>query len=137
MLLRLIILIVFCAIMYATYHIVTRWQLSRASKLKDLDPILSGTDVSNPTVVYFTTPMCAICRTTQIPAFERLRAKLEAVNIIKVDATENPDGAKRWGVISVPTTFVLDQVGKPNKVNNGFVDENKLFAQLHTAHGLS
>jgi thiol:disulfide interchange protein len=137
MLLRLIILIVICVIMYATYRIVIKWQLSRAGKLKDLDPILSETDVSIPTVVYFTTPMCATCRTTQRPAFDRLRAKIEAINILKVDATEDPDGAKRWGVISVPTTFVLDRDGKPNKVNNGFVDENKLFTQLQTAHGLS
>jgi thiol:disulfide interchange protein len=62
---------------------------------------------------------------------------MEAVNTVKVDSTENPDGAKRWGVISVPTTFVLDRNGKPNKVNNGFVDENKLLAQLSTAHGKS
>ncbi len=137
MLLRLIILIVFCAIMYATYRIVIKWQLSRAGKLKDLDPILSETDVSIPTIVYFTTPMCAICRSTQRPAFDRLQAKMEAINIVKVDSTENPDGAKRWGVISVPTTFVLDHNGKPDKVNNGFVDENKLLTQLSIAHGKS
>jgi thiol:disulfide interchange protein len=137
MLLRVIILTIFCAIMYATYRIVIKWQLSRAGKLKDLDPILSETNVSNPTVVYFTTPMCATCRTTQRPAFDRLRAKMESVNIIKVDATEDTDGAKRWGVISVPTTFVLDNDGKPYKVNNGFVDENKLLAQLLTAHGMA
>ncbi|MAE09251.1 MAG: hypothetical protein CL661_10890 [Bacteroidetes bacterium] len=137
MLLRLIILIIFCAIMYATYRIVINWQLSRAGTLKDLDPILSETNVLISTIVYFTTPMCAICRSTQRPAFDRLQAKMEAVNIVKVDSTENPDGAKRWGVISVPTTFVLGRNGKPNKVNNGFVDENKLLAQLSTAHGKS
>ncbi len=136
MLLRLVILIAFCATMYVTYRVVIKWQLSRAGQLKDVDPLLSEMNLSIPTVVYFTTPMCAICRTTQRPAFERLQAKMDRVNIVKVDATEDPDSSQRWGVFSVPTTFVLDQDGNPVKVNNGFVDEHKLSAQLRTAHGM-
>lgn len=136
MLLRIIILIVLCVVMYLAYRLVTKWQLSRTGQSKDVDPLLSEMNLLIPTIVYFTTPMCAVCRTTQGPAFERLQTKMEnQVNIIKVDATVDPDSSKRWGVLSVPTTFVLDRDGKPVKVNNGFVDEGKLSDQLQLAHG--
>ena len=137
MLLRLIILITFCVIMYVIYRVVIRWQLSRAGKLKEVDPIISDINLMFPTLVYFTTPMCAICRTTQRPAFDRLKAKMDQINIVKVDAAEDRESAQRWGVLSVPTTFVLDKDGNPVKVNNGFVDEHKLSSQLLAAHGLA
>jgi thiol-disulfide isomerase/thioredoxin len=133
----LITLIAFCAILYIIYRLVVRWQLARAAQSVVVDPLLSTIDLSIPTIVYFTTPMCAICRTTQRPAFERLRALMATVNIITVDATEAPDSSQRWGVLSVPTTFVLDASGTAVNVNNGFVDEHKLSAQLRVAHRLT
>ena len=134
MLNRLIIMITFCITIYIIYRIVIWWQISRAGKLKDKDPLLSGVNLAIPTIVYFTTPMCGLCRTTQVPAIERLQKILALVNIIKVDATTDKDSSKRWGVMSVPTTFILDKTGNPVKVNNGFVDENKLSIQLKTVH---
>ncbi len=113
MLIRLIILIAFCLILYMIYRIVIKWQLSKAGQLKDLDPLLSEINLSIPTVVYFTTPMCALCRTTQGPAFERLQTKMDNINIVKVDATEDPKSSQRWGILSVPTSFILDKTGNP------------------------
>lgn len=134
MLNRLIIMIAFCVTLYLIYLIVIRWQISRAGKLKDKDPLLLGVNLASPTIVYFTTPMCALCRTTQFPAIERLQKLMDLVNIVKVDATIDTDSSKRWGVMSVPTTFILDKTGTPVKVNNGFVDENTLSNQLKTVH---
>ncbi len=134
MLTRLIIMIAFCVTLYLIYLIVIKWQISRAGKLKDKDPLLSGVNLAKPTIVYFTTPMCALCRTTQFPAIERLQKIMELVNILKVDASMDPDSSKRWGVMSVPTTFILDKTGSPVKVNNGFVDEHTLSNQLKAIH---
>ena len=108
MLQRLIVLVVFCTLLYVAYKIVERWQLSKTKKGKDLDLLLTSFDLSIPTIVYFTTPMCALCRTTQLPALERLKDIIDNVCIIKVVATEHPEVAQRWGILSVPTTFVLD-----------------------------
>lgn len=135
MLLRFLIMIAFGLVMYVTYRIVIKWQISRAGQLKDMDPLLAEVNLSIPTVVYFTTPMCVLCRTTQWPAFKRLQTNMNPINIVKVDASKDPDSAQRWGVFNVPTTFVLDQDGNPVKVNNGFVDEHKLLTQLLAAHG--
>ena len=65
-------MIAFCVILYLIYRVVIKWQMSKAGKLKDKDPLLSGVNLANPTIIYFTTPMCGLCRTTQVPAIERL-----------------------------------------------------------------
>ena len=136
MLLRLIVLIGFCAILYTSYRIIIRWQLAKVGQVKELDPLLLEIDLSNPTIVYFTTPMCAICKTTQGPAFERLYSLIKKVTLVKVDASTDPDSTQRWGVLSVPTIYILDKVGSPVSVNNGFVDENKLATQINAVHGI-
>ena len=64
---------------------------------------------NKPVLVYFTTPDCAPCKTVQRPAIDRVSNLLgEKLQVIEIDATERPDLAKTWGVMSVPTTFVLD-----------------------------
>ena len=127
-------MIVFCITIYIVYRIVIWWQISKAGELKEQDPLLQNINLTIPTLVYFTTSMCALCRSTQMPALERLKIIMNDINIIKVNAHEDSVSSKRWGVVSVPTTFILDRTGTPVKVNNGFVDENKLQTQLRAAH---
>jgi hypothetical protein len=52
--------------------------------------------------------------------------------VIEIDATEKPDLAKQWGVMSVPTTFVLDARGQARYINNGVARVEKLMEQLQT-----
>jgi hypothetical protein len=35
-----------------------------------------------------------------------------------------------WGVLSVPTTFILDTKGRPRLMNHGVVREDKLLYQV-------
>ena len=94
---------------------------------------LFNTLPNKPVLVYFTTPDCAPCKTIQRPAINRvshvLGAKLE---VVEIDATERPDLAKAWGVMSVPTTFVLDTRGEARFVNNGVARAEKLLEQIKT-----
>lgn len=87
---------------------------------------------SKRTIVYFTTPDCAPCKTIQRPALQKLTSLLDDLHIIEVDATEHPDVAEKWGVMSVPTTFLLDEKGKPKYVNNGVARLEKLIEQVKT-----
>jgi hypothetical protein len=50
--------------------------------------------------------------------------------VIEIDATARPDLAKTWGVMSVPTTFLLDARGQARYVNNGVTRAEKLMEQL-------
>ena len=86
-----------------------------------------------PVLVYFTTPDCAPCKTVQRPAIERVSELLgERLHVVEIDAYEQPDLAKIWGVMSVPTTFVLDARGEARYVNNGVARVEKLLEQIQT-----
>lgn len=94
-------------------------------------PGLVETQAGRPTVVYFTLPQCGPCLALQRPALAQLQAELgEGVQVVTIDASEQPEVAKAWGVVSVPTTFVLDRAGQTVAVNNGVALVEKLRGQL-------
>jgi thioredoxin 1 len=71
------------------------------------------------------------CKTIQRPALRRLEATLgDRLQIVEINAQEQPDLARQWGVLSVPTTFLLDSQGKTRHVNYGVTPTEKLLAQL-------
>lgn len=83
------------------------------------------------TLVYFTTPGCQPCKTIQRPAIERLKTTLgNALQVVEIDATQRPDLAHRWGVLSVPTTFVIDPRGTLRHVNHGVTRAEQLLSQI-------
>jgi thioredoxin-like negative regulator of GroEL len=87
-----------------------------------------------PTLLYFSTQSCVQCRTRQWPAIEQAIASLEAdVVVQKVDALAELELADTWGVLTVPTTVVLDPSGKARAVNYGLAEASKLTKQLAQA----
>lgn len=93
---------------------------------------LVGFKVGVPAVLYFTTEDCMPCKTIQRPALAALAAQLgeDRVQIIQVDASERTDLADYWGVLSVPTTFVIDSQGRPRRVNHGVARTEVLLDQI-------
>ncbi len=88
---------------------------------------------NKPVLVYFTTPDCAPCKTVQRPAIDRISNLLgEKLEVVEINAYEQPDLAKTWGVLSVPTTFVIDERGEARYVNNGVTRAEKLLEQIQT-----
>jgi thioredoxin-like negative regulator of GroEL len=91
-----------------------------------------------PAILYFTTPDCVPCRTVQGPAVEELREQFgDRLQIVKIDASERMDLANYWGVLSVPTTFIIDAQGRPRHVNNGVTPAVRLRQQLREFAGLT
>lgn len=133
---RALIAVIVLALVFVSYRLFKRRNLSQAAAAAPADPILAGLKPGVPAVVYFTTPTCAPCRTQQTPALMRLQAELgDHVQIVRIDATENPDAADRWGVFSAPTTFILDAGGQPREVNHGVADALKLRQQIEAVAG--
>jgi thioredoxin-like negative regulator of GroEL len=131
---RLILVSVLLVLGALFYQWMTRRQIQQVAANSLVDPLLHGLKSGVPAIVYFTTPMCVPCKTQQQPALSRLQEELGGnIQIIRVDATEDPESAERWGVFSVPTTFVLDGEGKPREVNHGVADVHKLRRQIEFA----
>ena len=134
MLLRLIFAFALIVIGVVSYRWWIARQMRRTTALALTDPLLSSIEQGVPTILYFTTPMCIPCKTQQAPALERLQRELPgAVQVVRVDATEQPEAAQRWGVFSAPTTFVLDRNGKTLAVNYGVAEAEKLRQQLQAS----
>jgi thiol-disulfide isomerase/thioredoxin len=94
---------------------------------------LFGKLPNKPVIVYFTTPDCVPCKTIQRPALNQLTSVMgDKLEVIEIDATKRPELAKQWGVLSVPTTFLLDAHGEARYVNNGVARVEKLMEQLQT-----
>lgn len=133
---RLVIVIALLALGFLLYRLFVRFHVGRAAASAPSDPILNGLRQGVPAVVYFTTPNCIPCRTQQQPALSRLQADLgDAIQIVRIDAAEDPETAKRWGVFSAPTTFILDHRGQPRDVNHGVADFTKLRRQIDALAG--
>jgi thioredoxin-like negative regulator of GroEL len=91
-----------------------------------------------PTLLYFTPPTCAPCKTVQRPAIERLKSLAgDRLRVVEIDASSQPEIARQWGVLSVPTTFVLDAEGRPRHVNHGVTSMEKLLNEFESFEDFS
>ena len=132
LLVRLAMAVGLCLLGIAAYWGWNKFQLRRLSgargrRLLGLDSMRAGM----PGILYFTTPDCQVCKTTQKPALKRLEAELAGgIQIIEVDATVQPELADYWGVLSVPTTFIIDSQGQPRHINHGMTGKEKLRRQV-------
>jgi thiol-disulfide isomerase/thioredoxin len=116
----------------AVFWAWNKWQLHRLSRAaQGRAPGLEGLRTGAAAVLYFTTADCSVCRTAQKPALEQLKAAFgELIQVIEINATERPAVADHWGVLSVPTTFIIDPQGQPRRVNHGLTSRAKLAVQL-------
>jgi thiol-disulfide isomerase/thioredoxin len=119
------------ALAFLAYWAWTRIQISRLRKpTGGLEAFVLG----QPGILYFTTPDCVPCKTQQRPAFKKLTQDFGVkVQIIEIDATQRPDLADYWGVLSVPTTFIIDSKLQPRGINHGVASAEKLKKQVESA----
>jgi thioredoxin-like negative regulator of GroEL len=95
-------------------------------------PALSSSAGAAPVqILNFSSADCSQCFKLQAPALRRLlEARSGDVSILNVDAPNTPDLAKRYQVMTVPTTVVLDASGQAQAVNFGFAPTERLLAQV-------
>lgn len=135
---RALITVALVAVGVAAYWAWNQWQLRRLSRAGQRGrAVLAGLENARPgvpAVLYFTTPDCLVCKTAQKPALERLQQDWPgAVQIVEIDATVDTATADYWGVLSVPTTFVIDANGQPRSINHGLTSKEKLQRQIEAA----
>jgi thiol-disulfide isomerase/thioredoxin len=128
---RLIAAVAIVMIGVVAWVAYNRWSIRQLASSTPTDPLLVPLQQGIPAVIYFTTPFCEPCRTLQRPTLDQLKAELGGqIQIVQIDGMEQPDVADRWGVMSVPTTFILDGDHKPRTVNRGVASLETLKKQL-------
>jgi hypothetical protein len=55
------------------------------------------------------------------------------VVVEEIDAPSTPELTRRYSVLTVPTTVVLDAAGRARAVNYGFADTRRLLEQVDEA----
>jgi len=106
---------------------VRRWQASRIVAEADAAP-------DRPTLLYFWSDTCAPCRFQQAPIIETVQAEWgDGVHLRAVDAVARSDLAAHYGVLSVPTTIVINQQGHVVARNTGVAPAAKLRQQVSAA----
>ncbi len=132
MIARIGITIALVAVAFGAYAIGTRWQVTRLQGRARAAGVLAGLRPDVPGVVYFWSDSCAPCKLVQKPALEQLQADLgpDGVQVIAINALEQPDLADEWGVLGLPTTFIVDRDGQPRRVNHGVMRAEQLRQQI-------
>jgi thioredoxin-like negative regulator of GroEL len=84
-----------------------------------------------PSILYFTGETCTICHTAQRPALRTLASGIDSgIEIREIDIAVEPELARRYRVMSLPTTIVLDAAGQVTDINVGFASREILRRQL-------
>ena len=110
------------------YWLLNRMLLARARVQANR---LSLGGRGRPILLYFSSPTCAPCRTVQRPAIQRLSEMTAGrLEVVEIDTAQRPEVASQWGVLSVPTTLVIDAQGRPRHVNHGVTPAEKLMQQI-------
>jgi hypothetical protein len=84
-------------------------------------------------ILAFTGESCTVCHVAQRPALSRLRDDLPDVEVTEIDVASEPETARAYGVMTLPTTVVLDAGGRISAVNTGFATEATLRGQVAMA----
>ena len=127
-LVRLLISLVLILLGYLTY----RWtRHSTLKKTRSLTQPFIRPGRRRITILYFTTPDCVACRSAQKPALQQLKDTLgNRLDVVEINAYEKPELAHEWGVMGVPTTFILNEEGTAKEVNFGVAPFHKLMEQI-------
>ncbi len=130
-LIRLAILVALVAALGAVFGAVRlSSHLRRARRVsRNLAPDVAA---GERTILYFTADYCTVCRYRQRPALDALVGRLGPVRVVEVDAPSEVALARRFGVLSLPTTAVLSPDGTVVAVNYGYASAAQLEEQLQS-----
>lgn len=131
---RILILVGFCLTMAVGWWLWRFWMHQQLTRLQEqtLPSLLSHqVATGRPAVLYFTAAGCTQCKFQQSPVLERFAADT-GIAVHTVDALSQAEIAEFYGIMTVPTTIVLDRQRRPVAINPGLAPLQKLRQQIES-----
>jgi thioredoxin-like negative regulator of GroEL len=133
---RILVLAAAALIFLVLVLLIRGWAGRRLGGLQAANPqplwsALGESPDGRPSLVVFSTPSCAACRTAQHPAVDAVAARFGgALRVVRVDLSARPAVGEAFKVLTAPTTVVLAGDGRVGSINHGFASADQLSAQL-------
>lgn len=133
---RLVLVLAIAAVVVAAVVLARRWNARRLQQVQRHGPDWNALGLEpdgRPTVIAFSTPSCAACHQAQRPAIAHVERTLggDSVRVVSIDAAEQPEAARAFGILTVPATVVVAAGGgRIVAVNQGFAPSARLVEQL-------
>ncbi len=124
---RLLIVVALGVSAFGGFHVWKAWSLRQSTRR--LRAMGETTQVS---VMYFSGPNCAQC-VAQEAVIRQIESGEPSVEFASYDASVDIDVASRVGVMSVPTTVIVDNTGRVHARNGRFVNADLLRTQIRAA----
>ncbi|OSC31279.1 thiol reductase thioredoxin [Mycobacterium vulneris] len=102
---------------------------TRPDRDTDFDIAALGLSRSGPTVVHFSAPWCGPCDRVR-RVVEQVCDDLGDVAHVEVDLDANPETARRYSVLSLPTTLIFDVDGRQRYRTSGVPSSTDLRSAL-------
>ncbi|HET9920533.1 MAG TPA: thioredoxin family protein [Ktedonobacteraceae bacterium] len=82
-------------------------------------------------ILAFSSADCHQCHQLQAPALQRVQeTRGDSVSVLEIDAPSSPELTRRYHVLTVPSTVILDASGHARGVNYGFANTRRLLEQV-------
>lgn len=126
---RLLIILILGLVGTGAYTAVKQFHVRRLNR-----QIIPSSGGGQPTLLYFRSDSCAVCPTQA----QYLAKVMEEVGgngrfaLQQIDVDHQPDRAAQYGIMTLPTTMLLDAAGKVREINYGLTPPHKLQQQLNT-----
>ena len=131
---RFLILLGVTLAIVAVWGALRAWRSVKLRRLSSQSPFSSIVPPGKPAVVAFSAPYCQDCHTLQEPALARLEQNLsQRVSVKSLSALDYPDLVEQLGILTVPSTVVIDARGTVRHLNLGYASDAKLREQLAQA----
>lgn len=126
-----LVLLVCAALLWLGRSFVAR----QRTKALAAEPLTTASASNQPAcsvrILVFSSATCTQCHTLQQPALRTLQARLgPAIDILEIDAPASPELVKRYHILTVPSTVLLNAAGEACAINYGFANASKLQAQI-------
>ena len=136
--LRLSILLAVFVLVLAVVWVGRYFVAWRRLQVLSADPMASADEVSADMsggscvrILAFRSEDCQQCHRLQSPALRRLLEMHEdSVSVVDIDASGSPELTRRYQVLTIPTTVLLDAKGKARAINYGFANAHTLLKQV-------